>query len=335
MPFYIVRQDITEMKVDAIVNAANTDLAIGGGVCGAVFNAAGADRMRAACNKIAPVKTGTAVVTPAFDLAAKFVIHAVGPIYGHRSAKEDRDLLRSAYTASLQLAAEHQCESIAFPLISAGIYGYPKEEAFQIATAAIKEFLADHDMSVYLVVFDRDSFRVGKELLGEVKSYIDDHYVSSHYVSRQHYARFEPQDPTQAFPPAACRRAQGSDADGLDSLIGAMDKPFNVILLGLIDAKGKTDTEVYKKANIDRKLFSKIRTGNGYKPGKRTILALAFALELNLAETSALLATAGYALSHSQKFDVIVEYFIVHGKYDIYQVNEVLFRYKEALLGGV
>ncbi len=324
MPFTIVRQDITRMKVDAIVNAANTDLAMGGGVCGAIFKAAGPARLQAACDKVSPIKTGGAAITPGFDLPAKFVIHAAGPVYSHWNAEQNEQLLRSAYTESLKLAHKHKCESIAFPLISSGIYGYPKDEALQAATAAIKDFLEDHDMDVYLAIFDRVAFAVSEELLGAVESYIDENYADTHQVHRRKLLNVEYKALSDAAAPAK----------GLDDLMDELDEPFNTALLRLIDAKGKTDAEVYKRANIDRKLFSKIRTGKGYMPGKRTILALAIALELTLDETDDLLERAGYALSHSQKFDVIVEFFIVSGKYDIFEINEVLFKYDQPLLGA-
>lgn len=335
MPFTIVRQDITRMKVDAIVNAANTDLAMGGGVCGAIFKAAGPARLQAACDKVSPIKTGGAAITPGFDLPAKFVIHAAGPVYSHWNAEQNEQLLRSAYTESLKLAHEHKCESIAFPLISSGIYGYPKDEALQAATAAIKDFLEDHDMDVYLAIFDRVAFAVSEELLGAVESYIDENYADTHQVHRRKLLNVEYKALSDAAaPPSFAKAAPVASAKGLDDLMDELDEPFNTTLLRLIDAKGKTDAEVYKRANIDRKLFSKIRTGKGYMPGKRTILALAIALELTLDETDDLLERAGYALSHSQKFDVIVEFFIVSGKYDIFEINEVLFKYDQPLLGA-
>lgn len=336
MPFSIVRQDITQMKVDAIVNAANTHLAMGGGVCGAIFKAAGSEEMQAACNKAAPIKTGGSAITPGFNLPAKFVIHAVGPVYCHGQAEQNELLLRSAYTESLRLAQENQCRSIAFLLISSGIYGYPKDEALQTATAAIRDFLAEHDTDVYLVIFDRNAFVVSKELLGAVESYLDENYVDENYVGQcqkqpeVEYMAMEEAAPLPSFAGAAPMAA----FRGLADLIDELDEPFNTTLLRLIDAKGKTDAEVYKRANIDRKLFSKIRTGKGYTPGKRTILSLAVSLELTLEETDDLLKRAGYALSHSQKFDVIVEFFIVRGKYDIFEINEVLFKYDQPLLGA-
>ena len=337
MPFTIIRQDITKMKVDAIVNAANTDLQMGGGVCGAIFKAAGARELQAACNKVAPIKTGEAAITPGFNLSAKYVIHAAGPVYHHWNAEQSEPHLRSAYTNSLRLAVENKCESIAFPLISSGIYGYPKDKAFQVATSAIQAFLADHDLNVYLAVFDKASFAVSEELLGEVASYVDEHYVAEHHIHRRELLDVEREALEEAnlikYNAPSPMQATIVGA-GIDDLVGNLDEPFSETLLRLIDAKSETDVEVYKRANLDRKLFSKIRTGKGYMPSKRTAVALAVALELSLDETDDLLERAGYALSHSQKFDVIVEYFIVSGKYDIFEINEVLFKYDQPLLGG-
>lgn len=321
MPFTIVRQDITRMQVDAIVNATNTELLMGGGVCGAIFNAAGASRMQAACDSISPIHTGGAAITPGFDLPAKYVIHAAGPVYHHWSGEENERLLRSAYTESLKLACAYKCESIAFPLISSGIYGYPKDEALQVAISAIRDFLVNFELDVYLVIFDKTTFEVSETLLCAVESYIDDNYVDLQHIRRRELLDVE-------------RKAMLSQpVPELEEMMDALSEPFHVALLHLIDAKGKTDPEVYKRANIDRKLFSKIRKGNGYTPGKRTILALAIALELTLEETDSLLKKAGYALSNSQKFDVIVAFFIVNRKYDIFEINQVLFEYNQPLLG--
>ena len=340
MPFTIVRQDITKMTVDAIVNAANTELQMGGGVCGAIFRAAGAGELQAACDRVAPIETGGAAITPGFGLPARYVIHAAGPVYSFMRRKQCREQLRSAYTESLRLALKNGCESIAFPLISSGIYGYPKDEALEVARSSIEEFLRDHDMEVYLAVFDKSSFQISKALLGKVDSYIDQHYVDAHQVGRRQLLDVEKTALYQAepsnlstLPPPMAAMPMAMPAQGLDDLIENLDEPFSDTLLKLIDRKGKTDVEVYKRANMDRKLFSKIRTGKGYTPKKPTILALAIALELSLTETDDLLERAGYALSHASKFDVIVEYFIVNQKYDIFEINEVLFAYDQPLLG--
>ena len=402
MPFTIVRQDITRMNVDAIVNAANPQLAMGGGVCGAIFKAAGPAQLQAACDKVAPIETGGVAITPGFALPAQFVIHAAGPVYYQQDAAESERLLRSTYMESLSLAAKNNCTSIAFPLISSGIFGYPKAAALRIATCAIRDFLESHDMDVYLAIYDQAAFELSEQLLGEVESYIDQNYVDEHFVERPSLAervlrtRRRDAQAAGAAPvtgegeagatdtDAATREATDeaatavfADADGdatavaaaafadsfsldetsicadtaisespmlafgaapaptgLDAVIENLDEPFNATLLRLIDVKGKTDVEVYKRANISRKLFSKIRTGKGYTPGKRTIIALAIALELTLEETNDLLERAGYTLSHSQLFDVIVEFFIVRGKYDIFEINEVLFKYDQPLLGA-
>jgi O-acetyl-ADP-ribose deacetylase (regulator of RNase III) len=343
MPFTIVRQDITKMKVDAIVNAANTELQRGGGVCGAIFEAAGAAQLQAACDKLAPIKTGEAVITPGFNLPAKFIIHAAGPIYREWNKKQNEQHLRAAYTNSLQRGVENKCASIAFPLISSGIYGYPKDEALQVATSAIQDFLIDHDIDVTLVVFDKSSFIISRELRGAVASYIDEHYLDSQKISRRQLLDIE----RQALIEAEESKSQynelvfedmlapsvGAPAP-LDDLVDNLDEPFSQMLLRLIDAKGMTDVQVYKRANLDRKLFSKIRSNKGYMPSKRTAIALAVALELSLDETDNLLRRAGYAFSHAVKFDVIVEYFISKGKYNVFEINEVLFEYDQPLLGG-
>ena len=341
MPFTIVRQDITIMQVDVIVNAANTQLAMGGGVCGAIFRAAGASELQEACDRLAPIQTGDAVITPGFRLPARYIIHTAGPVYRDGKSGE-AEQLRASYLNSLKRAVENQCESIAFPLISSGIYGYPKGEALQVASSAIQDFLSDHDLEVYLAVFDKASFVISEKLLGEVTQYIDEHYVEAHREKRRKlldvesrlvreavYSEYDGAKPSPVF-----KQSHAAPIKSLDDLIGNLDEPFSTTLLRLIDAKGKTDVEVYKRANIDRKLFSKIRSGKGYMPSKRTAIALAVALELTLDETQDLLKRAGYALSHSQMFDVIVEYFIINGKYDIYEINQVLFGYDLPLLGG-
>jgi len=365
MPLFVIRNDITKMQVDAIVNAANTGLRAGGGVCGAIFNAAGADRLQEACDELAPIKTGDAVITKGYSLPAKYVIHAAGPVYRDGTHGEE-ELLRSCYVKSLDLAKKHGCESIAFPLISSGIYGYPKDEALVVATDAIAGWLMKNDMDVSLVVFDKAAFSLSHELLGAVKVFIDENYVDEQNIIYSHKrpperdgsVTFEAlgsvrpelsvdanHAPKRDKADRAPKRAdflsvaespmpgyglKGATAD----MLGKLDEPFSNTLLRLIDAKGKTDTQIYKRANLDRKLFSKIRTGKGYMPSKKTVVALAVALELTLPETRNFLERAGFALSHSLLFDVIVEYFISRKKYDIFEINNILFEYDQQLLGG-
>jgi len=336
MPFAIIRNDITKLRVDAIVNAANTSLRMGGGVCGAIFSAAGADKLQKACNNLAPIKTGEAVITNGFNLPAKYIIHTAGPIYNDGRHGEEA-LLRACYINSLNLALKNKCKSIAFPLISSGIYGYPKADALRIAVNAIREFIGSdkHDTDVSLVVFDKAAFAVSEELIGAVESYIDEHYAEE--AAEREQAR--PAENLAIFPSMAKTKelieAKIQDKKvSLDDIVGKLDEPFAKTLMRLIDSAGKKDSEVYRRANIDRRLFSKIRSNSNYAPSKSTVLAFAVALELNLTQTCDLLERAGFALSHSRKFDVIVEYFITSRKYDIFEINEVLFSYDQPLLGG-
>lgn len=340
MPFEIVRNDITKMSVDAIVNAANSALAPGGGVCGAIFAAAGYDQLDRACRAIGHCDVGQAVITDGFHLPARYVIHAVGPIW-RGGGQNEAALLKSCYISALRLAEENGCQSIAFPLISSGIYGYPKAEALKIAVSAIGEFLLEHEMQVYLAIFDRNAMLLSEKLYSNLKSYIDDHYVDAHLFERRlqmesiSYARQLSEQDAMAAPMAASMPAPEAKPKkrSLKDLLGHLDESFSRMLLRLIDEKGMTDVEVYKRANIDRKLFSKIRK-DGYNPSKQTAIALAIALRLNLDETKDLLGKAGYSLSHSSKFDVIIEYFIEEGVYDIYEINEALFDFDQRLLGA-
>ena len=348
MPFTIVRQDITKMKADAIVNAANTELRMGGGVCGAIFSAAGADVLQNACNALAPIKTGEAAITEGFNLPAKYIIHTAGPVYRGGNQGE-KAFLRSCYANSLELAVKNNCESIAFPLISSGIYGYPKAEALRVATDAIRDFINEHDIDVSLVVFDKEALALSEELLGAVESYIDGHYVKEKErrdsrrklldVERKAFSDVGMLNKSVVRPMMAKEAVRSETVSApvsasLDDLVGGLDEPFSATLLRLIDSTGKKDSEVYNRANIDRRLFSKIRSNTNYAPSKPTVLAFAIALELNLVQTEDLLGRAGFALSHSRKFDVIVEYFIHSRKYDIFEINEVLFSYDQPLLGG-
>lgn len=337
MPFSLVLDNIVRIPADAVVNAANSRLLQGGGVCGAIFKAAGADRLQAACDKLAPVATGQAVITPGFDLPARSIIHTVGPVYDPAHAARCETLLYSCYRNSLALAEENGCRSVAFPLISSGIYGYPKDQALEVAVSAIRDFLADHEMKVMLVFYDRNTYRIANGLYGAVGEYLSGHLSVPLSPDLSENSAETGTDPG-GFSRASMIALPGEPIqpagnDGLKQKISDMDEPFNQILFRLIDAKGMSDTEVYKNANLDRRLYSKIRSGR--HPSKRTVLALAIALRLDLAGTEDFLKAAGYALSRSQKADVIVEYFIQNGNYDIYQINEVLFAYDQPLLGGV
>ena len=344
MPFAIVRNDITKMQVDAIVNSANPRASVGGGVDRAIHQAAGAELL-AARRKIGNIAAGTAAVTPAYRLHARYVIHTVGPVWQDGSHGE-RELLSRAYQNSLRLAAEYDCASIAFPLLSAGVFGCPSEIAIAAAVQAIRDFLQEHDMDVYLVVFDRKSFKISDTLFDDVQSYLDERYVAElldeEYRGDDRDRRITVCHETAYLDPAeACVReaaptpaAEDADAGGsLENLLDEIDDTFSETLLRLIDRKGKSDPEIYKRANVDRRHFSKIRNNPAYQPSKNTALTLAVALELDLDETRDFIGRAGYALSRSSKMDVIVEYFIERKEYDIFTINETLFAFQQPLLG--
>ena len=330
MPLEIVRNDITKMKVDAIVNAANETLLGGGGVDGCIHRAAGPELL-AECRTFGGCKTGDAKITKAYRLPCQYVIHTVGPVWNGGSHGE-RELLVSCYRTSLALAKEHGCETVAFPLISSGIFGYPKDQALRVAVDTIGEFLLHNDMTVYIVIFSRTAYQISSKLFADIAEYVDDHYVDAHTDSRRD--RLRRMSVLEGRALSADAAAAPMSADGLDGLLAHLDAGFSETLLKLIDRSGKKGAEVYKKANVDRKLFSKIRNNPDYKPSKATAIAFAIALELNLDETRDLVARAGYALSASSKFDVIIEYFIRQKKYDIFEINEALFAFDQSLLGA-
>ena len=329
MPLIIVRNDITKMPVDAIVNAAKESLLGGGGVDGCIHRAAGPELL-AECRRLGGCKTGAAKITGAYRLPCRYIIHTVSPVWNGGKYGE-REQLASCYRTSLALAKEHGCETVAFPLISSGVFGYPKDQALRVAVDAISEFLAENDMTVYIVIFDRAAYQIGNKLFADIAAYIDDHYVDAHTDSRRE--RMRRMGLVESRMLTAYEDAPMA-ASGLDEALAHLDTGFSETLLKLIDRSGKKDAEVYKKANVDRKLFSKIRNNPGYKPSKSTAIAFAIALELNLDETCDLIARAGYALSASSKFDVIIEYFIGQKKYDIFEINEALFAFDQSLLGA-
>ena len=374
MPFLLIRQDITKMQVDAIVNAANTSLLGGGGVDGAIHRAAG-PRLLAKCITLGGCKTGDAKITPGYNLPAKYIIHTVGPVY-HDGQRGEPILLASCYQTSLQLAHDNGCETVAFPLISAGVYGYPRADAIRIAAETIRAFLCAHDdaMTVYLVIFDRASMDAGRAQFPDIAQYIDDRYADAHTDavsvrrSRQNDARQNdvcqhdvrhpdvrqndasspmrrPKEqandcaPLYSSAPAAptappSQVSESASVLSLEDRLAHPDESFSEMLLRKIDEAGMTDAACYKKANIDRKLFSKIRSDRYYKPSKQTVLAFAIALRMPLDEVREMLGKAGFALSHANKFDIIVEYFLEQENYDVFAINEALFAFDQTLLGA-
>lgn len=359
MPFEIVRNDITRMNTDAIVNAANRTLLGGGGVDGAIHRAAGPELLEE-CRTLNGCQTGEAKITRGYRLPARYVIHTVGPVW-HGGGSGEKDLLSSCYRNSLRLALENHCESVAFPLISSGAYGYPPDQAMAVAVDVISRFLLEHDMMVYLVVFGPKPFQNSKKLFRDVQEYVDDVYVAEHshprlshsrrrmwqgdeYAARELDLRLSKADlrvaenALESIPEPArkCASVSSAPAPGpdLEELLKQTDESFSQTLLRMIAERGWTDAQCYKKANVDRKLFSKIRTNPEYKPSKPTVFAFAVALELSLPETQSLLHRAGFALSHSSKFDIVLEYFIRHRLYNIYEINETLFDFDLPLLGS-
>lgn len=330
MPLHIIRQDITKIACDAIVNAANNAL-LGGGVDGAIHKAAGPILLEE-CRKIGGCETGDAKITKGYRLPCKYIIHTVGPIW-HGGMFGERILLESCYKKSLALALENGCESIAFPLISAGVYGYPKDKALSIAIESISDFLFTNEMTVFLVVFDKKSFQISEELFENVAEYIDDNYVFENedlYFERQRIIDSRYNKSIQK-----CSESSFSldSHNSLEEMLSKMDDNFTVTLLKLIDIKGITDVDCYKKANVSKQTWYKIMNDEKYKPSKNTVIAFAISLELSFEETQRLLSTVGFALSNSNKFDIIISYFLHNEIYDIFLINETLFKFDQVCLG--
>ncbi len=464
MPLQIIRNDITKMKVDAIVSASDSSLSGSGGADGSIHRAAGPElpeELRTL--QLHGCTVGNAVITRGFRLPCRYIIHTAGPKW-EDGLHGEHELLASCYRSALALAAEHDCRSIAFPLISSGVCGYPRDLALRTAVDTISDFLAENDMTVYVVVFDRKAYRISEKLFADIAEYIDDNYADEHYDEyleqmRSRNARQKPayrdreqhryaakRSTRRNRRPASedcpdtctdrtdlhetedfsCKSAHlpgnegfscggvlpsenedflsesvlpyeedilcqsilppgdgyevtlSSDYESDDALpsgdedllcesvplpgdkafvreavlspyedetplkyalslndaLEQIDESFSEMLMRKIDESGMSDSECYKKANIDRKLFSKIRSDKLYKPSKPTVLAFAIALELPLYETKDMLMKAGFALSHSSKFDIIVEYFIERGNYNIFEINEALFAFDQRTLGA-
>ena len=342
MPLQIIRQDITKRKVDAIVNTTNEEMVGYSGVDFAVHQAAGL-KLAAACKRIAPLGLGMAKITKAYDLRARYIIHTSGPVW-NGGLKGESILLRSCYMESLKLAVAHKCKSVAFPLISAGAYGYPKEQVLKFAIQVITEFLYDHELMVYLCVFDRTSYAFSRELFADIQAFIDDDYADGLGDAGVFTARVR--ESARVFQAPSCCDAEPCEMQrpsapknsvqdkSLPDYLADMDKSFAYKLFDLIDERGMTDVECYKKANVDKKTFSKIKCNpKTYKPSKQTAVAFAIALRLNLEETQDLLASAGLTLSRSFVFDKIIRYFIQKEIYDIFTINEALFEFDQVLLG--
>ena len=385
MPFHIIRDNITRVHADAIVNTANPEPVYAGGTDSAIYHAAGRDRLLAERKKIGRINPGQAAFTPAFALHAKYIIHTVGPVW-QGGDRGEFELLASCYRNALGIARRLGCESIAFPLISTGVYGFPKDRALEIALREISVFLEKSEMDVTLVVFDRKSFDLSAGLAADIRQYINENYVTEQ--TAEEYAiddQYFGQSLNQTLRPAARRELQRRSArhsrlespsrksDAKDSapqgekpdyllreegaayepdqsvssaparprpqrslqdVMSQVGESFQECLLRLIDQRGLTDAQVYKRANIDRKLFSKIRCNPHYIPRRKTIISLAVALELNIDEMTDLLLKAGIALSPGSKFDLIIRYCVENQIYDSMTINAILFDYDQPLLGA-
>ncbi len=381
MPFQIVRNDITKMHVDAIVNTANPMPGYGAGIDSAVYEAAGKDKLLAKRHEIGAIDRGTSVITGGYNLPAKYIIHTVGTAW--QGGKEgEEDIIRSCYRSVFKVASKNDISSLAIPLLASGSYGFPKGIALRIALSEIEAFMSGSDMDVYLVVFDEKSVSISSELYGDIDEYINDNYVDeknrveypdpygnnerairgsesfagglasigavprflkankaekkkkkgSNKKAESIEATFE--DEEEMLSSDMCLSAPILEEErSLDDVINNLDKTFMELVFSFADAKGLTDVEVQKKANLDRKAFSKLKCGTTKNPSKSTALALAVALELDLDDTKDLLSRAGLALSPCSKQDVIVQYFIEKEAYDIYEINVALFEHGEQLLG--
>ncbi|MBO4389991.1 MAG: macro domain-containing protein [Lachnospiraceae bacterium] len=391
MAFRIIRHDITKVVADAIVNTANPDPVYKGGTDQAIYMAAGAEELLAEREKIGKIPAGQVAATPALALHAKYIIHTVGPQWVD-GAHGETEAVRSCYENSLRLAKELGCESIAFPLLATGIYGFPKAESLSIAVSVFSEFLTNEEMEITLAVFDEESFTLSGRIFTGVDEFINENYVeeklkeeykrrertprraenSLHFLNRRSnesapdhfrlcseeteyaedeedsepvFAEAEPAEAGIAEEPELCFEDEEPVAEqpkyvspkktarSLEDLMAQATETWQESLFRLIDEKGYLDTEVYKRANLDRKLFSKIRCNTDYRPKKNTAVAFALALKLNLDETKDFLARAGYALSPCSKFDLIIEYFILQEVYDTYTINLALFEHDQPLLG--
>lgn len=340
MPLQIIRQDITKMSVDAIVNTTNEEKIGYSGVDLAVHTIAGAG-LDEECARLPLLGLGQAQITGGYNLPCKYVIHTSGPVW-HGGLCGESIILRSCYIESLKLAVKHNCQTVAFPLISAGVYCYPKDQVLKFAIQTIAEFLLEHDLTVYICVFDRESYTFSQKLFNDIQEFIDDDYVEEHdedfYDSYEEIcfqarprSKCEASAPIKADRDVYCNSAAGKS---LRDYLKQQDRSFQEMLFDLIDESGMTDVECYKKANVDKRIFSKIKSNKAYRPSKQTAVAFAISLQLDLDTAQELLATAGMTLSRSNDFDKIIRYFIHNKNYDIYEINEALFEFDQVLLGS-
>ena len=341
MPFKIIRDDITKVKADAIVNPANPEPVIGGGVESAIYEAAGKEKLLEARKELGRLQPGKVGVTEAFNLAAKYIIHVSGLYWKGGNSFEAR-CLKECYEKALKAALDKGCKSIAFPLLGTGTYGFPKDIGLDVAVSTFTEFLEEYEMEITLVVFDNEAVNVSGKLAYEVKSFIDDKYahevLETEYKKDRNIERYALpnerfhlllKEETYDVLDNACTKDTFS-AKQPGSLEAALKniykESFEKHLQQLINKKGLRNSEVYAAANISKQYFSKLLKGQ-VKPSKDKMLALAVGLRLNMDETADFLRIGGYALSPISQTDTVVEYFIRKQEYNVLKINIVLFDY--------
>ena len=347
MPFQIIRNDITKVKADAIVNTANPEVTVGSGVDTAIYNAAGRDWLLMERAKIGDLDIGEVAITPAGKLNAKFIIHESGPVWVDGTYNEAK-ILRSCYDKCLNIAFDYKCESIAFPLLASGAYGFPKDIALRIAIDAFRAFLSEHELDIYLVLYDSKSIKLSETMFDGVISFVgsrfaamapdDTGFYDADYLSDDSMSdeaiefdddtdySFECSEVREAAAPYITRvTGTGSFANTFGDFVDNKEiLSFGEYLQQLINKKGLTNKEVYFEANLTKQYFSKIINNKVTNPAKEKLLCIAVALKLNIDETKDFLLHAGYAISPYSKIDLAFEYYIENGIYDVYEISFAL-----------
>lgn len=358
MPFQIIRNDITKVRADAIVNTANPNPTYAGGVDSAIYEAAGKKQLLAERKKIGKIARGEAAETPAFNLDAKYIIHTVGPIWQGGEMGEF-DTLKSCYENSLSLALKLKCKSIAFPLIATGVYGFPKDKALQIAMSVIQAFLMENSMKIILVVFDRTAFELSGKVVESIREYVDSNYVKQakrrEYCNNrmEEYYKLVPdekdiynvrnireqealeddwasmKEPETINTTSSPRKSSSNTVKKkvkIDDLLATSDKTFQEKLFEIIDERGLTGPQVYRNY-VSKQVFSKIQADKNYHPNKFTAIALCLSLHLDIEETQDLIGRAGWTLSPSNKADLVVKGCILNQEYNVVKINCILFEF--------
>jgi len=337
MPLQIIHKDITKTDCEAIVNPTDCFYSGSGGADLAIHRAAGS-RLEEECAALPPLSVAEVAATRGYELPCRYILHTVGPVW-EGGRKNETALLRGCYLNALLKAKRLGAGSVAFPLISSGTFGFPRDRVLRIAIDAISDFLftADGEMNVFICVLDRDSFELSKDIA--LREYLDGSarfaYVNHELkMCRVRSAALDCALSSEAETEICCAAPPApTGKPSLADWIKKQDDTFAVLLLKLIDKKGMDDVACYKKANVHKNVFWKIKNDGKYKPSKPTVIAFAISLELSMEETEALLKSAGFALSHNNKFDMIIEFYLSNGCYDIFEINSALYQYDQQCLG--